>query len=61
MKNSKFIGTWKLLSLESRTEDGQVAHPLGKEVIGYILLTQNRISCQYRLCNLTVPYLLLVI
>ena len=41
MKNSEFIGTWKLLSLESRTDDGQVAYPLGKEVIGYITYTEQ--------------------
>lgn len=41
MKNRKFIGTWRLLSLEKRTEDGQVAYPLGKEVIGYITYTEQ--------------------
>jgi hypothetical protein len=42
MNESKFIGTWKLLSLESRTEDGQVAYPLGKDVIGGITYTEQK-------------------
>ncbi len=41
MNTGKFIGTWKLLSLESRTEGGQVAYPLGKDVIGYITYTEQ--------------------
>ena len=41
MNKDKFIGTWKLLSLESRTEDGRVDYPLGKDVIGHITYTEQ--------------------
>ena len=38
-KNS-IVGTWKLVSWENRTADGQVSYPFGKEAIGYILAHQ---------------------
>ena len=31
------VGTWKLVSWENRTTDGQVSYPFGKEATGYIL------------------------
>lgn len=41
MNKDKFIGTWKLLSLESKTEDGNVNYPLGKDVSGYLTYTEQ--------------------
>ena len=34
--SEKFIGTWKLVSFEYRSED-QVTYPFGKNPVGYIM------------------------
>ena len=34
--SERFIGTWKLMSYENRSED-QVTYPLGKNPVGYIM------------------------
>ena len=34
--SERFIGTWKLVSYENRSGD-PVAHPLGKNPVGYIM------------------------
>ena len=39
MINDEFIGTWKLVSLESRTVDGRVSYPLGRDVTGTIVVS----------------------
>ena len=36
-----FIGTWKLLSCEFRTSDGDVSYPFGEEVGGLIIYTEE--------------------
>jgi hypothetical protein len=33
----KFIGTWKLVSSEFRTSDGQVSYPLGQGAVGILM------------------------
>ena len=43
MNKNRFVGTWKLLSFTSRTEDGRIDYPLGKDVIGYITYTSESI------------------
>ncbi|MDZ8055400.1 MAG: lipocalin-like domain-containing protein [Aulosira sp. ZfuVER01] len=40
MQNN-LVGTWKLLSCETRTETGQVFYPLGDNPSGYIIYTDN--------------------
>lgn len=40
MTNS-IVGTWKLLSCETRTTDGRVFQPLGPDPTGYIVYTEN--------------------
>jgi hypothetical protein len=36
MPSSPLVGTWRLISWENRTVDGDVSHPLGEEASGYI-------------------------
>lgn len=36
MAETPLVGTWKLLSGETRTQDGQVDYPYGAEPVGYI-------------------------
>ncbi len=36
-----FVGTWRLLSFESRTAEGEVIYPLGRDAIGYIVYTED--------------------
>ncbi|WP_218776780.1 lipocalin-like domain-containing protein [Nostoc sp. T09] len=40
MQNN-LVGTWKLLSCETRTANGQVFYPLGDNPSGYIIYTEN--------------------
>jgi hypothetical protein len=37
MSVDRFVGTWRLLSLEARTATGQVGFPLGNKAQGYLL------------------------
>lgn len=36
-----FIGTWRLVSFEFRSKDGQVNYPYGKDAVGYIMYSQD--------------------
>ena len=36
MSSNPHVGTWRLLSWENRTFDGEVSHPLGDGASGYI-------------------------
>jgi hypothetical protein len=35
------VGGWRLVSWETRADDGQVTHPLGTDPIGYVLYTAD--------------------
>ncbi len=35
------IGTWRLVSWENRSVDGQIIHPLGEDAVGYIMYNQD--------------------
>jgi len=37
----KFVGTWRLVSMETRGEGGEISYPLGKDAIGYITYTRE--------------------
>ena len=37
MTNENFVGTWKLISMESRRATGKVTYPFGKNVVGMIM------------------------
>ena len=39
MTAEKFVGTWKLISYESRFEDGQVEYPMEKDAFGRVIYT----------------------
>ena len=41
MTQESFVGTWRLVSLESRTADGQISYPWGRDAVGYIMYTQG--------------------
>lgn len=41
MASSPFVGTWRLVSLESRGADGEVTYPLGQDAIGYIVYSED--------------------
>jgi hypothetical protein len=37
----RFIGTWKLVSWESRDGQGNISYPFGKEIVGYIMYSAD--------------------
>jgi len=39
MTAEKFVGTWKLISYETRFEDGRVEYPMGKDAVGRVIYT----------------------
>ena len=42
MTSNPLVGTWRLLSWEIRSVDGQkISYPLGKDAVGYIIYTQD--------------------
>ena len=41
MSREKLIGTWKLISLELRSFDGNVTYPFDKYAVGYIKYTHD--------------------
>ena len=42
-----FIGTWELLSFEMRMENGEIAHPFGRKVVGLLIYTPDgRVAVQ---------------
>ena len=47
MGKEQFAGTWKLVSSEFRTSDGDVSYPLGKDAVGLIMYdTKGHVSAQ---------------
>ncbi len=41
MTSNPLIGTWRLISYESRTGDGEVSYPLGEKPLGFILYSED--------------------
>lgn len=41
MAKNPFVGTWRLVTYEVRSSDGQVSYPLGKDAAGYILYAED--------------------
>jgi Lipocalin-like domain len=41
MTPNPLIGTWRLVSWENRSVDGQVSYPLGEDAVGYIMYNQD--------------------
>jgi len=45
MERNRFVGTWRLVSLETRTLEGQVSYPLGPDAVGYLMYTEDGYMC----------------
>jgi hypothetical protein len=41
MTPNPLVGTWRLVSWETRSLDGQIGYPLGRDAVGYILYNQD--------------------
>jgi hypothetical protein len=42
MTSNPLVGTWRLISWETRSVDGQkVSYPLGREAVGYIMYNED--------------------
>lgn len=39
MDANPFVGTWRLMSWESRDADGRITYPFGQDAIGYLMYT----------------------
>jgi hypothetical protein len=53
---SRLIGTWKLLSLERKTNQGDVSKPVGGDLIGRLMYDKaGRMSAQWMRRDRTVP------
>jgi len=36
MASNPLVGTWKLLSWENRSADGEISYPFGEDAVGYL-------------------------
>ena len=41
MMSHSLIGTWRLISWENHSANGQISYPLGQDAVGYIIYTQD--------------------
>lgn len=41
MDANPLVGTWRLVSWESRDDDGRVSYPFGHDVAGYLIYTDD--------------------
>ncbi|MBI2304586.1 MAG: lipocalin-like domain-containing protein [Chloroflexi bacterium] len=41
MVQNPFVGTWRLVSFELRSADGQVSYPYGQDAAGYIMYNED--------------------
>ena len=41
MNQDSLVGTWKLVSFELRSTDGQVFYPLGTDALGYLIYSED--------------------
>jgi|SRR6516164_5778458 hypothetical protein len=41
MSANPFVGTWRLVSLETKTASGAISHPLGKDATGYLIYSSD--------------------
>jgi hypothetical protein len=41
MSSNPLVGTWRLISWENRSLDGEVSHPLGQDALGYIAYNED--------------------
>jgi hypothetical protein len=45
MAEHPFVGTWRLVSVESRTADGRVRYPYGRDAQGYLVYSAEGYMC----------------
>jgi hypothetical protein len=41
MTPNPLVGTWRLVSWENRSVDGQISYPLGEDAVGYIMYNEH--------------------
>ena len=41
MTQNSFVGTWRLISCELRSADGQVSYPFGQDGVGYLMYSED--------------------
>jgi hypothetical protein len=41
MTSNPLIGTWRLISWETRSVDDQISYPFGKNAVGYLMYNEN--------------------
>ncbi len=41
MAQNRFIGTWRLVSYEVRSTDGQITYPWGQDALGYLIYNKD--------------------
>lgn len=41
MAQNRFVGTWRLVSAESKNADGRISYPYGQGAVGYIMYTED--------------------
>jgi len=41
MSTNPFVGTWRLISNETKETSGEISHPFGKDATGYVIYTQD--------------------
>jgi hypothetical protein len=41
MSSNPFVGTWRLVSAETKTASGEVSYPFGKDATGYLIYGQD--------------------
>jgi hypothetical protein len=54
MTQNRFVGTWRLVSAETRTSDGQITYPWGRDALGYLVYnTDGYMMVAIMSCNPT--------
>ena len=41
MSTNPFVGTWQLISNETKDASGEVSHPFGKDATGYVIYSED--------------------
>ncbi len=41
MSTNPFVGTWRLISNETKDDSGEVSHPFGKDATGYVIYSED--------------------
>jgi hypothetical protein len=54
--SKSLIGTWRLKSWESRSEDGRVTYPLGPDAVGYLSYTADGFMAGTMMCRDRPPF-----